>query len=97
VEPAELPELPWSVAGPAREPALPPFPVRPSVDLELDPWLQALERAASEERRAARQASESLARQALGYLKEASARCLVEGPQVAEVARVILHGLAPAT
>lgn len=90
---AELPELSWSAPGPAQEPTLPPFPFRPSVDLDLNRWLQALERAAAEEPKAARQASESLARQALDYLKEAPARCLVEGPQVAEVARAILRRL----
>jgi hypothetical protein len=93
--PDKFPQLSWSYPGRAGDPSLPPYPFRPVTPLDAEVWKRDLEVARTGLPKQAREASRSTAERALGYLKEAPARCLVEGPQVAATAAYVLEALLP--
>jgi hypothetical protein len=93
--PDKLQQPSWIFPRRAGEPSLPPYPFRPATSLDVGVWERDLEVARTGPPQEARQASRSIAERALDYLKEAGARCLLEGPQVAATAAHVLDVLLP--
>ena len=93
-DPDKFPQLSWSCPARAGDLSLPPYPFRPVTPLDPGVWTRDLEVARTGPPPKAREASRTTAERALGYLKEAPAWCLVEGPQVAATAAYVLEALS---
>lgn len=92
--PDRLQSVTWALPRRTGQPQLPPYPFRPLSNWPLEEWDRDLGAARHGTPHEAYEVSRSLARRALEYLREASARCLMEGPEAARTAEHVLQKLA---